>query len=278
MKISLRDYQRRCLIPLGAIGLAAYYLMVFVPVKHRAESLDAPLRQAWQKLAGSLEQSNALAIDFLHITNQLGETRQALTLLENARQKATARFELSPGLKARLVAPFELVDYQNERSKEMDDLMRMGKEKSVTIEAPVFSGFPEHTADLRQPALLWPALAFANDLLHTAIECKIEALHSLEVPVALTNRSPSSGAEELVQIPIEMEFSGPLENALKLARLLPLRAEEARAVGFTNAPADKAVLLIDRLFIKKQTPEKPDQARIFLRVVGYVLQEERSSQ
>jgi hypothetical protein len=278
MKISLREYQRRCLIPLGAIGLAAFYLMVFVPVKHRAESLDGPLRQAWQRLAVSLEQTNALAIDFLHITNQLGETRQALASLESARQKATARFELSPALRAKLGAPFELVDFQNERSKEMDELMRLGKESKVTIEAPVFSGFPEHTADLRQPAFLWPALAFADTLLHSAIECKIEALHSLEVPVALTNSPPSNGAEQLVQIPIEMEFSGPLENILKLTKLLPLRGEEARAAGFTNAPADKPVLLLERLFIKKQVPEKPDEARVFLRVTGFVLQEERASQ
>jgi hypothetical protein len=278
MKIFLREYQRRCLIPLGAIGLAAYYLMVFVPVKHRAESLDVPLRQSWQKLAASLEQTNALAIDFLHVTNQLGETRQALAILDTARQKATARFELPPALRARLNAPFELVDFQNERSKELDELMRVGKEKQVTVEAPVFSGFPEHTADLRQPALLWPALAFANNLLHSAIDCKIEALHALEVPVALTNNPAASGAEQLVQIPIEMEFSSSFENAWKLARLLPLRAEEARAAGFTNAPADKPVLLIDRLFVKKQSPEKPDEARIFLRAVGYVLQEERASQ
>ena len=56
-----------------------------------------------------------------------------------------------PALRARLNAPFELVDFQNERSKELDELMRVGKEKQVTVEAPVFSGFPEHTADLRQP-------------------------------------------------------------------------------------------------------------------------------
>ena len=96
--------------------------------------------------------------------------------------------------------------------------------------------------------------------------------------MALTNNPAASGAEQLVQIPIEMEFSSSFENAWKLARLLPLRAEEARAAGFTNTPADKPVLLIDRLFVKKQSPEKPDEARIFLRAVGYVLQEERASQ
>ncbi|HVV00147.1 MAG TPA: hypothetical protein VHH88_02220 [Verrucomicrobiae bacterium] len=270
MRVFFREYQRRSLIPLLTLGLVAYYIMVYLPVRHRAESLDAPLRHAWKRLAATVGQTNTVAIDFLHITNQLAETRQALAILDAARQKAAARIELAPVLRAKLAAPFELVDYQNERSKEMDELLWLGKENQVTIEAPVFTGYPEHTVDVKEPKLLWPALAFANGLARAAVECKVEALHSLDVPLALTNDASYADPGGVVEIPIELEFSSSLENALKLLRMLPLKVDEARAAGFTNAPPEKPVLLIDRLFIKKQTPEKPDDARIFLRAVGYV--------
>jgi hypothetical protein len=275
--IYFREYQKRSLIPIAALGLAAYYAMVFVPVKHRAESLDVPLRQAWRRLAASLDQTNSAAIDFLNVTNQLAETRQALAAFEAARQKAISRIDLPTPLRVKLNSQFELVDFQNERSKELDDLMREGKEAQVTIEAPVFTGYPEHTADMKRPALLWPALLFANSVARTAIDCKVESLHSLEMPIGLTN-SPAGAGDQLVQIPIELEFSGSFANILRFLELLPLRSEEARGLGYTNAPAEKPVLLIDRLFVKKESPDKPDHARVFIRAVGYVLEDERTSQ
>jgi hypothetical protein len=96
MKLSFSEYQRRGLVPLAGLALAAYYLFVMLPLSHRAESLNEPLQKAWQKLYVSLDQTNATAVDFLLITNQLNETRQALLILENAKQQAAARLQLGP--------------------------------------------------------------------------------------------------------------------------------------------------------------------------------------
>lgn len=60
---SFQEYKRRSLIPLGGVALAAYYLLVFVPLDRRAGSLDEPLGKDWARLAASLDQTNAVSLD-----------------------------------------------------------------------------------------------------------------------------------------------------------------------------------------------------------------------
>jgi hypothetical protein len=270
---SFREYRRRSLLPLSLVALAAYYFFLFLPLSRRAESLDDPLQKAWLKLAASLDQPNAPTLDFLQITNQLRETRQELEQLESAKKKTAVLLELPATLRARVNAPFQLVDYQNERSKQIDELDRAAKQQKVVIDPAVFVGFPEHTADVQEPALLWPALALTDDLLLTAIACKVSAIHSLEVPLALTNAPTAETAGRWAEIPVQIEFTAPADSAVKFVQTLPLRTEELRAAGLTNAIVDKAPMFIDRLIIKKQSPEKLDEVRVSLQAVGFVLRE-----
>jgi hypothetical protein len=271
--LSFTELRRRGLLPLAGLGLAVFYLVGFLPLAHQAVNLDAPLDSAWRKLAASLDQTNTLAIDFVHITNQLNETRQALAILEDTKKKAAARLEVAPALRARLNDPFQLVDFQNERSKQIDDLDRVTKERQITVDPAVYAGFPEHTVDIREPALLWVALALSDDLLATAVRCKVSAIHSLEVNLDLTNAPSSEGPRRWAQIPVQCEFTASGDNALKVIQSLPLRAEEIKAAGLPEAPPEKAPLFIDRLIVRKESPEKLDEVRVWLRAVGFVLRE-----
>src|SRR5215813_9475440 len=270
---SFREYQRRCVVPFAGLALAAYYIFVFIPLNRKAHNLDAPLEKEWRMLSASLEQTNSLIVDFLHVTNQMAETRQALTILENARQKAAPRLDPGPSVRAKMSAPFELVDYENERSKEVDELIRLAKQKEVTVETAVYFGLPGHTADVRQPRLLWPALAMADGFMRTAIQCKVAAIHSLDVPFALTNFPAANGTEKLAEILLQVEFTGQVPSVAKVLQSLPLRGEELRGAGLAEAPPDKPALFIDRLVIKKQAPEKPDEVRVWMRLVGFVLRD-----
>jgi hypothetical protein len=275
VKLRLQEYRRRTIIPLAVVGLTAYYLFILRPIGRRAESLDAPLEKARQKLSLllNLDPTNAAAIDFSHITNQINETRQALVIFENAKKQATARLQPASSLRARMNAPFQLVEYQNERSKQLDELGSLAKQQQVTIEPAVFAGFPEHTADVKQPELLWAALAAIDGLLRTAFQCKITAIHSLDMPLALTNAPPTNSLERLAAIPLQIEFTASTANATRFLECLPLRAEEIRAAGLPDAPADKPVMFVDRLVMRKQSPDKPDEVRMSLRAVEYVLVE-----
>jgi hypothetical protein len=268
---SLREIRRRFVLPLVGIGLVAYYLFVYLPLGRRARSLDGPLQRAWQRLAASTDQTNSSTIDFQHLTNQLAETRQALGILEGAKQKAAARLEMGAAIRAKMNEPFQLVEYENERSKQMEELGKLAKQNQAALEPGVFAGFPEHTADVKQPELLWAALSLVNSLLRAAILCKVGAIHNLDV--AIVNAASTNSNERLTEIPIQVEFTGPVASVARLMQSLPLRADEISAAGLPEAAADKPALFIDRLIIKKQSPEKPDEVRVSMRALGYVMRE-----
>jgi hypothetical protein len=266
----LRELKRSTIIPLAALGLGAFYLFVLVPLSRRANHLDTPLNEAWHKLAVSLEQTNATAIDFLRITNQLYETRQALKQLDAAKKQAVARLELGATVRARMQSPFQLFEYEEERSSRADALRKLAKQQAVTIEPAVFAGFPEHTADVRQPTLLWPALSMIEGLLGAAIRSKVATVHTLEAPLKLTQPPPGYGGSRLAEVPLQLEVTGPVSSVARFILSLTLRADETRAAGLSETPADKPPLFIDRLVIKKQSAEKLDEVRVWVRAVGFV--------
>jgi hypothetical protein len=259
--------------PIAGLALAVYYLFVMAPLDHQSKTLDAPLKKSWQKLAGSLDQTNAVAIDFLRITNQLNETQMAVGILGDTRQKAAGRLALGPILEARMSAPFELVDYENERSRSQDALRQLAGKQGTTVDPAVFNGFPAQTVEVRQPSLLWPSLTFVNHLLRRAVLSNVAAIHSVELAPGITNSSAVEGTEWLHSIPIQMEFTATSRNAITFLESLPLRGDEIHAAGLPDSTPDKPPLFIDRLIMRKQSPEKPDETRVLLRVVGFVLHE-----
>jgi len=269
---SFQEYKRRSLVPLAGLGLAAYYLLVFLPIERRAEGLDEPLQKARKQLSASLHQTNG-GFDFARITNQLTETRRALDQLDAARQKVIARLQPGATVRARLSSPFQYVEYENERSKLMENLGKVAKQQQVSLEPEVFAGFPEYTADMEQPAFLWAALALAEDFVTSALRAKVSALHWLETPVVLTNNPAAEPPGHWTEIPLQVEFTASAANATRLIQSLPLRSDEIHAVGLPEAPPDKLPLFIDRVVIRKQSADKPDEVRVWLRLVGFVSRE-----
>lgn len=270
---SFNEIKRRSVLPLAALGIAIYYVLVFVPLAHRAASVDEPLKKAWRRLAASLDQTNATTLDFAQITNQFSATRHQLTLLEEAKKKAIAHLELAPNLRSKLSAPFQLIDYQNERSKQIDDLDSLTKQQKIAVDPVVYAGFPEHTADMPEPSLLWAALSMTSDVLDTAVRCKVAAIHSLEAAVALTNSVNPEVTARWAEIALQLEFTASSENALHVVESLPLTAEELRAAGLPPATRPKTALFIDRIIIRKESPEKSDEVRVWLRATGFVLRD-----
>jgi hypothetical protein len=269
----LHERRWRSLILMAALALAAGYLFVLLPVSRRADKLSAPLDKTWRKLSAALNQTNNLSIDFVGITNQLEATRQAFAALAKARQQALARADFGDAVRERINAPFQLVDYESERGNKQDDFRKLSAQSNVTIAPAVFEGFPVLTADIKQPDLLWAALALIENLLTTAIRCKVTTIESLNVPTAFTNYPPPEGVWALAEIPVRIELTAPAPAIASLLQSLPLRADEIKAAGLSEALAQKPALFIDRLTLRKQSPEKPDEVRASLRVVGFVFRE-----
>jgi hypothetical protein len=270
----LQEYERRAFIPFTGLVLAAFYLLLFLPLQRSSEKLDATLRPAWTNLVASLEQkTNIEALDFRSLTNHLLETQQALNILENTKRKTTQRLQLGRALRARMSGSFQLFDYDIERSKTKDTLARLAKERKVTINSNVFAGLPEYTTYVVQPALLWPALSMVDGLLAAAIQSQVSTLCSLESPSTFTNPPAAGSAGRLASIPFQLELAGPAASVLRFLQSLPLRDAELPVAGLPPVPTDKLPLFIDRVIIKKQAPDQPDEVHVWLRVVGFVIQE-----
>lgn len=273
MRLVLQEYRRRTIVPLAAAGLAVYYLFVYVPLSHRTAELDRPLQNTWTNLAAAIGRTNSFAIDFNHLTNQVQQTRQALAMVESARDKAAARLALSPEIKARMASAFQLVEYDNERSKAIYAWIQLAKASGVTVDAAVYAGLPEHTADVRQPELLWPTFSIVDGLVTSALNAKVTGLHTLQAPVVLTNATAPRSGIVIHEVPVEVELTGNASEVSRFIQALPLNAEEIKTAGLPASSAAKPPLFIDRLIIKKQNPAKPEEVRVWLRALGFVLRE-----
>jgi hypothetical protein len=290
----LHERRRRLFILIATVALAAVFLFVLLPISRRADKLNEPLDKAWHKLAAALNQTNNLSIDFVGITNQLEATRQAFGALAQARQQARARADFGDTVRERLNAPFQLVDYESERGALQDYFRKLAEQSKVTIAPVVFESFPVHTADLRQPDLLWAELGMIENLLTTAIRCKVSSIVSLQPATAFTNGpsargppreitaspTPAAGpvgisrAEwSLAEIPVRIEFTGPAAAVANFLQSLPRRADEMKAAELPEALPQKPAMLLDRVILRKQAPERPDEVFASLRVVGFVFRE-----
>lgn len=261
------------LIVIAALALAVGYLFVLLPISRRADKLNEPLDKTWNKLAAALNQTNNPSIDFVGITNQLEATRQAFAALAKARQEALSRSDLGNVVRERLSGPFQLVDYESERGALQDYFRKLAAQSKVTIAPAVFDGFPVHTADLKQPDLLWAELAIIENLLTQAIRCKVTSIESLEALTAFTNYPPSRGTWSLAEIPVRIELKAPAAAITSLLQSLPRRADEIKAAELPEALPQKPALLLDRIMLRKQSPDKPDDVHASLRVVGFVFRE-----
>jgi len=267
------ESQRCSIIPLLGAGLVAVYLFIFTPLSGDVERLDPPLQQAWRELAATLGQTNAVRLNFAAITNQLEDTRQAIAALETARKQAGLRVDPGETVRAHMSEPFQLVDYDNEVGRRVNELARLARQNKVIVEPAVFAGFPEQTADIKEPELLWAELSFIDCLLTSAINCEVAAIHSLSTPLLLTNPPPTNAVRTLVELPVQLELTGPAPNVARFLQSLPLRGDELKAAGLPEALTNKPALFIDRLVLRKQSPDKRDEVRLSLRAVGFIFRE-----
>jgi len=152
----------------------------------------------------------------------------------------------------------------------MDALTRLAKKENVVLEPAALAGFPEQSAEMQEPALLWAELAFLDSLMTAAINAKVTTIHLISAKMPLTHALPPNQGRSLVELPLLIELTGPVENVGRFLQTLPLRGDEIKAAGLPAAPTNKPALFVDRLVLRKQTPARLDEARLSLRAVGFV--------
>ena len=251
--------------------LGIYYLTVFRPLAHRAATLDRPLVTDWNRLMATNRASTATeGLDLENCQQRLLDLKQQATNLETAERLVGGRLQLPPAVQRRMTAPFQLIDYQNERLARIAQLMTAAKAKGTTLAPSSTNGLPEFVVDVPQPAMLWPRLALAYQLLLTAVECQVGTIQALYQLPHIPHTAGPDRSRVLYEMPMQLELIGDMHAVSRFLATLPLRPDELAVVGLATTLTNKPPLFIRQILLRKHSPEHPHEVDLQLTVSGFV--------
>jgi hypothetical protein len=262
------------LLLLGGVSLALYSFVVYRPLSRSAASLDEPLRQSWRELSAvTLQTKGFSGQDLPRIQEALDQTQSSLATLDKTAQAARSLLQLDPVVRAKLDEPFQLIDFQNERQLELEELNKLAERQKVRLEPGVAAGFPEYRADRQQPALLWAQLTLLRHLLVVAVNAKVTAISEVKLPPIQLHTSGTDPQDSLAEIPVRIQLTGPTPAISRFLESLPLRAEEIKARGLPEALTNKPALFLEQVFLRKEGRDKTEDVRLELGACGFIQRE-----
>lgn len=270
--ITLKQIAHRQWVILGAvIGLALYYVLIFRPLSQRAAALDKPVEHAWQELVDfSKESSSIRDLDLGGIRRTQEMLRASLAATEKVRNTIFNRVQLEPETRAKMAEPFSLIDFQNERQERIEQLNALARNQKVVLNAAALQGFPEYNAETKDPGLLWAQLSVASHILAVAINSKVQEVKNVTVLPTQAEKVPNSGEVSWQMISLRVELVSAMPAAENFLAAMPLRSEELKAAGLPESLPGKPALFLDRVLLRKQTPEKPDDLSLDVVISGFV--------
>lgn len=273
--ISPRKYQivQRILL-LSALFVLLYYGLVFGPLYDRVQGLDRPLQEAWLKLLRThLTEADPDYVDIDSMDQMLSRLQASRNRLDSFGAGVIGRTLVDPAVLEKMKQPFQLVEFQNERQLLLEELDQAARAKQISLAPSIYFSYPEYSADLAQPGLLWAHLAVVHQALITAIRCDISTIESVNSRPPAPIRLEDGAVPVADELSVSLQLTGSSAAVSQFLACLPLRAQEAAKLGLPEIPKAKPDLFIDRVVIRKETPEKPDVVRLDLRFTGLVYRE-----
>jgi hypothetical protein len=259
---------------LAVLALAVYYLLVFQPLAGRVRQADKALISDWDRFVASNRTSLAcagLALD--GYTNRLQQLRLAATNLTAVGRLVSRRVDLPAGIRGVMSGPFSLIDLQNERQRQTEELTQLARERGVKLEPGASNGLAVdagYSVDMENPAMLWARLHFTSQLVRTALESKIGGLTALNQLPDTPYRAALDGSVFLVEAPMRLELYGATEAVNRFLASLPLPATAMTSVGLPATLTNKPVLFINQLLVRKSAPDHPGDVSVEVNVSGFV--------
>lgn len=256
---------------LGALLAAGVYVGGLQTLARRAEALDRPLRQAWENFAATNRSSEATAgLPLDRLPETLAALRHTAAELAALREQLEDRLRLPGTVQDQILAPFQIIEYENERIRLAEELMKLARSKKVTLAPAVTNGLPVRAPETADPALLWARLAFARDLLQVSIHCQVTAVQELAQLPTVSHHAFQDGRRLYEELPMRLEVVGGMEPLSRLLTALPLRGQELEAVGLTGVLTNKPPLFLAHARLRKSAPDRPGEVRAELVVSGLV--------
>lgn len=271
MRAARRRKRIQRLLLLATAALGAFVWLVYQPLARQATDLDQPLTGIWKELADvSLTAPVPVGHQLPQIDAVLQQVHESLDLLETTRSALMGRIDPGPTLVDRIQAPFQLIEFQNERQLVTEQLLRAAQQKKITLGPGLTTGFPEYMADRPQPALLWAQLSLLRHSLTSAINSGVTAVHAVRSPEVRFFRRTGSPREFLAEIPLEVELVANAPAAARFLESIPMRSNELEAQGMPEAGPDKPAYFIHRIFLRKESREKLDEVRLKVTVSSLI--------
>lgn len=249
---------------LMGMALAAYYVAVFRPLGQQAAALDQPLVAAWNRFAATNETSpivRGLSLD--NHDQRLRQLQGQARSLEAASAVVQRRILWPPVVQAKLAAPWQLIDFQDERYRKVQELAALARDKKMALEPGATNGYPEYVADMPLPTLLWPRLHMADQLFLTAAHCQVRNLRNLQQLPTEAHRYTRRDQVFLMEIPMRVEVTGSMEAVTRFLAALPLATtNELQAVGVTVPLTNKPPFFLGPLLVRKSAPEQPHEVQL----------------
>jgi len=269
MHLTRTERRNQMILLLGGLALALAYFGLFRPLAARVDALEPELAGVARQLTGAQSSTNGPVrpIHLGDIRQRLTDARRLGAALAAAEKALLPRCSLDATNLARLKEPFSLIAFHGARDDRLARILALARERKVKLETPLVTGLPDYTATLREPDLLWAELVFAHHLVVAAIQLNAQVIQSLTV-LRDDGQAMTNSPWREVRLRVELVTDG--NAAHRLLAALPLLPGELAAAGLPDWSPEKPALFLDRLLLRKQTPEKPDEVALELTVCGLV--------
>lgn len=273
--ISPQKYQmvQRVLL-LAGLFLLLFYALVFLPLCERVNALESPLGQAWANLLRTrLVETHQEMLNTTPLDLRLRELELAAARLGTLSNTLAVRLSFSSAVEAKMRRSFQLVDFQNERQLRQEELLSAAAAAGVTVAPAVWNGYPEYSAEMAKPELLWGHLAVAHETARLAVRCGITNLTSLSVrPARPLAPSPAEANQSLgYELPVTLQATGPWPAVQRFLASLPVRHGDSLPAGIPELSPGKPVFYLERILLRKDVPEHAQSVRLEIRLVGISL-------
>lgn len=267
-----RQYRKRLSLGVGLAILIAYYLLVFRPLVQEERAKIEPFEDIQAELAKIAEYNPAISGLSLKALNEIEtKLRQSLINSAEARNLINERYAPEPAIATNLARAWQLIDYQNERSKRSAALGSLAQAKNVKILPAVTAGLPELTADTERGRenLLWAQLGLVDAVLKTAVEAGVTSLDSVLVPEPIIYPASNKSGTQLIEIPIRVEVSGNWEEMTRTLGALLLEETDRKKLGLPDLEGLPGMSL-RHIVARKSPPEGPSTIQLEVEFSGFI--------
>lgn len=263
----IRRFQVVLLLGAGAVFAVCWF--GYRTVSSWSRDLDKPTAEGWKRLVATAQGNpNIRALDEASLRASAEQMERAASLIQQAGQAGWPRVETDPETRARLAEEFQLLEFDRARWQVVAELRRTATTRKILVAEEALRGLPEFDPDVVPPSLHWAQLAFARQLMATALAVSPRAISNLTMLPIKTHLKADGQELSLIEFPMRVEVFGKPESLLRLLNSLPLRGEELTAAGLAEIPGKTQALFADRLILKN-TAATPAESSLELVATGF---------